>query len=884
MTTTLDSLNPVPPAAVGEAPPRPHPTWRPSLPGRFARLLHVLPPALGLGLLLLAVIVLDRAFRQITYAELSAEIAALGDLRILLALGFTLVSFIALAGYEHFALRYVAKPLPWLRTSLVAFIAQSIAHSTGFAAFVGVGLRYRIYSRYGIGVTDIARIQLFFSWTFSLGVLTLSGAALLLEPTVGTTVVGLPTAFWQAAGVLLLLAVAAYLGASALTRSIKIVVLGHQLALPPPGTTALQIGLAVVDLGAAAAALYVLLPDLGIGFFAFTGLFTVAIMVGVLSHVPGALGVFESLLLLMLQPAPEQLPAMLGALVLFRVVYYVLPLLVGVGLLGWFEWRQTGGPVRAAIGGGVRAASLIAPRLFAIMAFVGGLVLLISGVLPAEAERLARLGTLLPQPVIELSHLTGSLIGVALLILARGLDHRIAEAWSLTVSLLAVGIVVSLLKGFDYEEAIVLAVTLVALVASRPEFYRHASLLDERPSLAWWIGVGATFLGVLWLIEFSYRHVEYANELWWQVELQADAPRALRAALASALILSAYGAWQLLKPARARPTLPTAAELDQAQVIVAHGSSNTDWLALAGDKALLFNARRDAFIMYGVIGRSWVAMGEPVGPQAAWSELIWAFHEKANRRGARTVFYEVPARALPHYLDLGLTMLKLGESATVELAGFGLQGRQRASLRHGHNHAKHEGASFEVLPPAEVVREIDRLQAVSDAWLASHKTREKRFSLGFFDPTFVARTPVAVVRRNQEIVAFATLWLAGNKSSCSPDLMRYGPAAPKGVMDFLMIEIMLWARAQGFRLCDLGMAPLSGLSAHRLAPLSSKFGRLLYRHGANFYNFEGLRAFKDKFDPAWEPVYLIYPRGSLARVLADVASLVAGGWMGVIAK
>jgi phosphatidylglycerol lysyltransferase len=256
----------------------------------------------------------------------------------------------------------------------------------------------------------------------------------------------------------------------------------------------------------------------------------------------------------------------------------------------------------------------------------------------------------------------------------------------------------------------------------------------------------------------------------------------------------------------------------------------------------------------------------------------------ANRHGARTVFYEVPARALPHFMDLGLSMLKLGEKACVDLAGFGLGGRRRANLRHGHNRAVKEGATFELLSPEQTLACMDRLEAISNDWLANQKTREKRFSLGFFDRAYVARVPVAIARHGGDIVAFVTLWPAGDRSACAPDLMRYGAAAPRTVMDFLMVEVILWAKAQGFRWYELGMAPLAGLPAHRLAPLWSKLGRFLYRHGASLYNFEGLRAFKDKFDPVWEPVYLVFPRRSLPTVLADVAALIAGGRIGIIRK
>ncbi len=852
--------------------------------GAYAWVKDYVPPAVGFCLFLVALWVLHHALQRTTYADLKHEIEGLAGWRVLVALAFTAVSFIALAGYEDLALRSIGKRLAWARAALVAFIAQSIGHSTGFSAFIGVGLRYRIYAANGLDLADVAKVQLFFSWTFALGVMLLSGLALVFEPHVAAAVIALPLGVWQTLGALLLLGVVVYLALSASGRFAVLRVRGHRLDLPPFGLTVAQISLAVADMAAAAAALYVLLPDMGVSFAAFLGMFTAAIIVGLLSNVPGALGVLESVLLLMLAPTAEQLPAVMGGMVVFRAVYYILPLLLGAVTLAGLEWRRSAEPVRRAFGVGLQAVSPMAPRLFAVLIFFGGVVLLASGALPAARVRLELIGDFLPHALIELSHFTGSLIGMALVLLAHSLDRRVGAAWVATVWLLAFGILVSLLKGFDYEEAIFLLVLLVSLVVSRREFYRTASLLREPLSLRWLLTVVLTLAATVWLVLFAYRHVDYTGELWWQFELHGNAPRSLRATLGAAVLLGAVGLTRLLRPAAVRPVLPIDGDLVAAQTIAARGGATTDWLALTGDKALLFNKRGDAFIMYGTVGRTWVAMGGPVGPQGAWPDLIWRFHEEAHKNGARTVFYEVPGGVLWHFLDLGLSTIKIGENAKVDLATFGLEGKRRAGLRHGHNRAKREGATFEILPPEAVPAHMDRLEAVSNAWLESHDTREKRFSLGFFEPGYVARTPVAVVKVGGEIKAFTNLWLAGDKSACSPDLMRFGDDAPKSVMDFLMIETMLWGKAEGYRWYELGMAPLSGLPAHRLAPLWSKLGRALYRHGGNFYNFEGLRAFKEKFDPVWEPFYLLYPQGSLARVLADTAALIAGGWTGVVRK
>lgn len=180
---------------------------------------------------------------------------------------------------------------------------------------------------------------------------------------------------------------------------------------------------------------------------------------------------------------------------------------------------------------------------------------------------------------------------------------------------------------------------------------------------------------------------------------------------------------------------------------------------------------------------------------------------------------------------------------------------------------------------------IEPLRALSDAWLQAKNSREKGFSLGRFDPQYLLRFPICLVRRNDEIVGFANVWTSGGRHELSVDLMRHRPDAPPGVMDYLFIELMLWGARQGYGRLNLGMAPLAGLESHSLAPLWHRLGTAIYQHGEHFYNFQGLRAFKEKFDPQWQPKYLAGPGGfALPGVLVDVTALVGGGFSGVVAK
>ena len=180
---------------------------------------------------------------------------------------------------------------------------------------------------------------------------------------------------------------------------------------------------------------------------------------------------------------------------------------------------------------------------------------------------------------------------------------------------------------------------------------------------------------------------------------------------------------------------------------------------------------------------------------------------------------------------------------------------------------------------------LDELKQVSDSWLAHHNTREKRFSLGAFEPDYILSQPVAILRKDGKITAFANLMVTDTKKEATVDLMRFSPDAPRGSMDFLFVSIMQHLREAGYESFNLGMAPMSGMSKRDAAPVWDRIGSTLFEHGERFYNFKGLRAFKAKFHPKWEPRYLAVQNGAdAALALMDATVLISGGVRGVIGK
>jgi phosphatidylglycerol lysyltransferase len=632
----------------------------------------------------------------------------------------------------------------------------------------------------------------------------------------------------------------------------------------------------VLDIAAAAGALYVLLPaDLAPGFAVFVALFIIALMAGTASHVPGGLGVVEATLLVGLGAGDR--PDAIAALLLFRIIYYFLPLGIAGLALAAFEGRKFQEPLLRASRSAIRTANPFLARALAGLVFLGGVVLLLSGNVPREGTRIDLLKDFVPLPFAQTSHLLASLVGLLLLIIAHGLLNRMALARISAIVLLLGAAAFSLLKGLDWEEAALLYGIAALLYFCRDAFYRKGDWASFRPDARWLAIVAITLISLTLIGFFAFRSVSYRYELWWDFSWNGDAPRFLRATLAMAVMVTALGIDALVnRPVQARigrVEIPPA--VPRLLALCPNSQPN---VALLGDKRFMVAPDEDAFLMYGISGRSWIAMGDPVGDPAAASDLVWRFAETADRAGARAVFYAVGPESLPLYLDLGLAFIKTAELARVALPSFTLAGKARQDSRTAIRRAEREGLEFAVLPKERVPAMLPELHEISQAWLTMKSGQEKGFSLGRFDEAYLSRFDCAVMRREGEVVAFANLWRGADRHEIAIDLMRYRPDASKVLMDALFTHLMLYGQAEGYTRFSLGAAPLSGLADHPLASTWNRVGTFIYRRGDEFFNFEGLRAFKQKFSPVWTPVYLAAPGGiELPRALIDVATLISGG-------
>ncbi|GBF57405.1 phosphatidylglycerol lysyltransferase [Candidatus Phycosocius bacilliformis] len=820
---------------------------------------------------------------------------------LLVALACVGLSYLALAANDRFVLNLLGKSLPRARTARASIATYALANSLGYSWVTAGTARQRLYRKWGLQPSEIGALSFLTGSGVQIGGLSIAGLGLLVAAPEVATHGPLSSLFWYGLGLLLCIPGTLWL-IYARRGPLRAQIGGASVHRPELGPAARHLLLVAGEWVCAAAVLYVLLPDHGgWSFPAFLAVYVLAGLLGALSGSPGGLGIFEAAILTF-APITQDTPGAAVALVLYRLLYTFVPLVIGTIILGLDHAtpaarpateaaRKLGSTLSSTLGARLGArvgltlgeATLeLSPRILATLVFAAGLVLLASVATPAMAARMQAIDAWDLRAISDLSHFATSIIGVLLLLVASGLWRKVAAAWGAAIILLTGGIVFSLAKGLDWEEASILTVILLLTLPCGPAFTRKSALGPSLLSPGWIAALLGAVAAAAWLALFTHQNVDFRTEMWWDFVRDADAARSLRALTAASVITLFATVAALLTPWRAQFRRKSAPEeLALIEDILAHAdSARADAnLAFLGDKQFVFSRSNRSFVMYRPRGNRWVIYGDPIGQAGERQELIASVREAADQAGARPIYYAISRDVVPDFAEAGYVVRKIGETAIVELADFSLSGKAAQNLRTARNRLQREGMVFNLAQAAQTPALLDEMEPISTAWLKAHHGGEKTFSLGSFDRAYLSRFPTAYVRDPQgQMVAFASLWTTADGQEIAIDLMRHRPDGPNGVMDFLFVEIALWAQANGYQRFDLAMAPLSGLQDFKGAPLLARLGAIVFEEGEAVYGFRGLRRFKDKFNPTWKPLYLCAPPDvMLPAALLDVAALTSGG-------
>ncbi|TDH62457.1 lysylphosphatidylglycerol synthetase family protein [Dankookia rubra] len=605
------------------------------------------PAVFGVVLLVAAIFVVQREFRTLSVAEIRTAMAALPASALWKAAGFTVLAYLVLAVYDKLGSIYAGRPVSWPKSFLASFCGYSLAHNLGFAAVSGAAVRYRLYSAWGLTPLEIAKVVGFTSLTYGLGGMALGGLVLVFEPEVvpwfGTH---LPHWALQAMALPLWGIVLTYVVLSRFKRHVRL--FGHEIDLPEPRMALMQTGLATVDVAITAAIFYILLPQAeGLTFLRFVGIYLAAYTAGIAAHVPGGLGVFDGAVLLGLQPYMPA-PEVIGALLVFRLYYYIIPLFISGTLFVGFELGQRRNVLQRVTALGRGSETLEVPAIASLVALAGALLIFL-GALPTK-------GTIIEEwaghAAALASHFAASVVGSLLLVMAYGLLRRLTIAWGFSLFLLLNGAVIGWVRGEAWWlwGAFLLLAGLVASL--RAAFYRDSRLVREplSPEAVVPLTAVAACGITLALVAYGGRVSETA---WWGVVFSELAPDSLRFTVGLTGVLLLVGMVRLLRPARFAPLAWDAATRSRIAALGGLAPREADGAVFGeGERAGFAFLRRE-----GV----WLALGDPAGERKDAISAIWRFRDLCERAGVDAAFWRVGPAYLRVYADIGLHAVPLRE-------------------------------------------------------------------------------------------------------------------------------------------------------------------------------------------------------------------------------
>jgi uncharacterized membrane protein YbhN (UPF0104 family) len=627
----------------------------------MAKWLRHLPPVLGILLLIGAIYVVQREFRHLSLKQIGEALSAIPAHSLWFSFVWTILSYFILTFYDRLGTIYAGHKVSYGRVAFASFCAYALSHNLGFAAVSGAAVRYRLYAHWGLTPLQIGKTVAFCSLTFGLGGMVLGGAILFMEPrAIPFFGQHLPTIALYGVGALLWMIVLGYVTFAKVLGHIRM--FGNEINLPGWRMAIVQVLLATIDVAVTATIFYALLPKVaGLTWLIFLGVYVASYTAGLAANLPGGIGVFDTAMLFGLAPYMDA-PPIVGAILVFRLYYYIIPLFLAGSLFAGNEILLRGSGLLKHFGGmaPVQAVGRWSEPDFAVTAITGavglcGALMLFLGVLAPQTD-FSWLDPDYAEFAMQAGQFVPSLIGAGLVLMAIGLSHRVNLAWVLTILLLVTGAAFAATQENRLWVVGILVLTTLLLAPFRACFYRHAHLLSGplQPGSALSLIVLVVCLLALAVTRPATHGLH--NNAFWMVVISRQEPNTVRIAVAVAVLLGLTALWLLVRPGRVR-YLPWD---DNARRTLRRFGASPDQTGSAGIDGMVMGESERAAIPFRRCGRVLLGLGDPAGEEDDRVSAIWRLRDLARQEGLEPAVWRAGPDLLKIYSDLGLTALPLG--------------------------------------------------------------------------------------------------------------------------------------------------------------------------------------------------------------------------------
>jgi len=606
--------------------------------------------------------------------------------------------------------------------------------------------------------------------------------------------------------------------------------------------------------------LYVAMTALGYTpslFAAFLG-YIVSVIFLIVSPFLRGLGAIEvSMTLILVRLGYSDIQA-LAITLLYRFFEFWLPLIAGI-----FSFL-------------LKINKLLMRIIPALLLLSMGIINIISVLTPAIAERVHWLKDFLPMDAIIVSNYFVLVLGLFLLVTASFMLKGLKMAWWFAFFLSFVSMIGNLTKAVDYEEAIAAILVMIVLIFTKKDYYvknnpRLRSVGIQTAILSMLAVLVYCVIGFYYLdkkhfnIDFSFiQSIHYGVENYFLVgssnliPVDNFARKFILSIQISGFLTFVFLIYTLIRPYFLK-IFPSEIELERPRKLVSlYGRSGLDYFKTYQDKMIFEPEGLNAFISYRPAGNFAVVLENPVAEDVEQMEQsIVQFDKLCFDIGLKSIYYRVSECDIESYKRLKKKMMFLGQEGLVDLKTFSLEGGSKKSIRNALSKVKDRGfkTSIHTAPIKDGL--LQKIKAVSDEWLEETGRSEIIFSQGMFVwEDLKQQTLITVENAEEKVVAFLNIIPDYAPGEGTYDLIRKTTDAPNGVMDFLIVELFLYLKSEGYSYANMGFAPMSGIDdPHTFKEKSMKFA---YEKIRGFSQYKGLREYKEKFVTVWINKYLIY--------------------------
>ncbi|MDR2772608.1 MAG: phosphatidylglycerol lysyltransferase domain-containing protein [Elusimicrobiota bacterium] len=798
----------------------------------------ILVPA-GFVIFIIAITLLNDQLKSLSYDDISTALDGIPSLKIALAMLLALLYYILLGGYDILAYKYIKPNVP-LKTKDIAFtcfVSNVLGNNTGYSMLFGGSLRYRLYSIHNVSMIAVTKVLFFSSATIWLGLLTVGGVLFTLFP--------VSIGFWgyevssRIVGITFLTILFAYILLCTLNIE-NLYFFKRKITLPKLKIAAWQVLLASADWIIASLTLWTLMPTGDIPYFVLLKVFLVSQLLGILSQVPGGMGVFEASITLML-PNLAANPEVFSALLIYRVVFYFFPLSVALIMLASYEAAAFFKRLDAKTKLIGKAVSSVIVQMLGILLFFAGMFAIFLTAAPTETDRFRDFFSFIPQIVRDISHFALSLIAAGLLFISRAVQLRIKSAYKAACILLGISIIIFISSGKYIPIIIYFVLLLIVLINSKNYFYRTRSILTIPFGTWWYCAISAVLVLSLWLGFFVNKEAIFTWVNWdvfFDVLINDENDsRYARAAIGVMIVFGLVIFQRFFGKRQSELPRPKTAEIEK----IIDGQSSAFVLAAvkADEKSFIVDKKKKAFIIYGHSQNYNIAIGDPVGSSGGKGEMLWSLKEMCDRNNEMLSFIAVGDKYIRYYKDIGLNIISIGKEAKINLSKF-----DGAAFKNIKTSVESSGVSYEIVKAADFEKFRETFRTISAKWEKDKEYISRHFIPGNYDEDKMSKNDYGVLRKNGEIFAFAVLEETKDKQEITSPIVRLSGGSEEDFV-YLIYKNVCYGKENGFLRFDLGLAYFE--AAGIIKTFAQMFS--LAEHFA--YNLDNLRLFKDMFNPEW---------------------------------